>query len=122
LSALLTVHRLQKHFGARLLLDIDGLAIKAAGAYVLTGANGAGKSTLLRILCGLESAQVSEVSFLGQRARLSPYSPVLRNAIVYVHQHPVMLSTSVAANIGYGLVARGVSRMEVAQRVEEAMV
>ena len=122
MTALLTVHRLRKQFGTRLLLDIDELIIEAGTAYVLTGANGAGKSTLLRVLCGLETAQRSEIAFLGQPARLSPYSAAMRDAIVYVHQHPVMLSASVAANIGYGLVARGLARAEISQRVEEAMV
>src|SRR3712207_285598 len=42
----------------------------------------------------LESAQVAEISFLGQPARLSPYSSEMRAAIVYVHQHPVMFSAS----------------------------
>jgi tungstate transport system ATP-binding protein len=122
MTVLLNIHRLHKQFGTRLLLDIDNLAIQAATAYVLTGANGAGKSTLLRILCGLESAQRAEISFLGQPARVSPYSPAMRDAIVYVHQHPIMLSASVAANIAYGLVARGLAKTEIAHRVEAAMV
>ena len=121
MSALLTIHRLQKYFGARQLFDIEEMVIADASAYVLTGVNGAGKSTLLRILCGLERAQVADVSFLGERSSLSPYPSFMRNAIVYVHQHPVMLSTSIAANIGYGLVARGMPKKEIAERVEAAM-
>ena len=121
MTALLTVQRLHKRFGSRLLLDIDMLAIAPASAYVLTGVNGAGKSTLLRILCGLESAQIAEESFLGQPLRWSPYPHIMRSAIVYVHQHPAMFSTSVARNIGYGLVARGVAKKDIRQRVEEAM-
>jgi tungstate transport system ATP-binding protein len=52
---------------------------------------------------------------------LSPYPSVLRDAIVYVHQHPVMFSTSVADNIAYGLRARGLPKHDIAQRVDEAM-
>ncbi len=121
MTALLSIERLRKRFGERLLFDIDRFAIESAHAYVLTGANGAGKSTLLRILCGLEPADLSNVFFRGQPALLSPYSQAMRDAIVYVHQHPVMFSTSVAENIGYGLAARGVAKKEIAQRVEEAM-
>ncbi|HEV7617084.1 MAG TPA: ABC transporter ATP-binding protein [Burkholderiaceae bacterium] len=121
MTDLLSILRLQKRFGERILLDIDRLAIAPGSAYVLTGANGAGKSTLLRILCGLEPAEISEAFFLGQPARFSPYSPAMRDAIVYVHQHPAMFSTSVTENIGYGLVARGRPKMEIAQRVDEAM-
>lgn len=118
---LLHVHGLKKIFGERLLFDIEQLAISAASAYVLTGLNGAGKSTLLRILAGLESADIERASFMGEPVRLSPYPQAMRDAIVYVHQHPVMFSTSVTDNIAYGLVARERPKAEIAQRVEEAL-
>ena len=123
MSALLTIGALRKQFGERLLLDISDLRIAAASAYVLTGANGAGKSTLLRILSGLERAEIGGASFLGQPLQWSPYPAALRDAIIYVHQHPIMFSASVAANIGYGLQQRGrcPSRAQFALQVEEAM-
>jgi tungstate transport system ATP-binding protein len=121
MSALLTVRGLRKRHGERLLFDIAELTLDAASAYVLTGANGVGKSTLLRILGGLETAEVDEVSFDGQAVSLHPYPQALRAAIVYVHQHPIMFSTSVADNIAYGLRARGASKTDVKKAVEEAM-
>jgi tungstate transport system ATP-binding protein len=120
-SALLTVRGLKKRHGERLLFDIDELTLDAASAYVLTGVNGVGKSTLLRVLAGLDSAQVDSVSFEGKPVALHPYPQLLRRAIVYVHQHPIMFSTSVAQNIGYGLAARGEEKARVARLVEEAM-
>jgi len=122
MSSLLTIEGLTKRFGDRLLFDIDRLEIEAGAAYVLTGANGAGKSTLLRVLCGLERAEVRRLSFLGQALSLAPYPRSMREAIAYVHQHPVMFSSSVEDNIGYGLKARGLPRDEVRGRVEEAIV
>lgn len=121
MSALLTVRGLRKRHGERLLFDIAELTLDAASAYVLTGANGVGKSTLLRILGGLETAEVDEVSFDGQAVSLHPYPQALRAAIVYVHQHPIMFSTSVADNIAYGLRARGASKADVKKAVDEAM-
>ncbi len=121
LSALLTVRGLRKQHGARLLFDIDEFTLDAASAYVLTGANGVGKSTLLRILGGLEAAQVDSVTFDGKPFNLQPYPKALRTAIVYVHQHPIMFSTSVWHNIAYGLLARGESKAAVKKTVEEAM-
>jgi tungstate transport system ATP-binding protein len=38
-----------------------------------------------------------------------------------VHQHPIMFSTSVAHNIGYGLLARGGDRRLLHDLVDEAM-
>ena len=121
MSALLAIERLRKRFGERELFDIPGFALDAAQAYVLTGVNGAGKSTLLRILGGLEHAEASALSFEGQALALDPYPVAMRAAVVYVHQHPIMFSTSVAHNIGYGLLARGVPRAQVAREVEAAM-
>jgi tungstate transport system ATP-binding protein len=45
----------------------------------------------------------------------------MRDAVVYVHQHPVMFSTSVAGNVGYGLAARGMAKAQAARLVNEAM-
>ncbi|ATQ75397.1 ABC transporter ATP-binding protein [Massilia violaceinigra] len=121
MSALLRIARLRKAHGTRVLFELDDVVLDAARAYVLTGINGAGKSSLLRVLAGLEPGEASGVTWQGQPLALSPYPPLLREAIVYVHQHPVMFSTSVAANIGYGLRARGVGKVQAAQAVAQAM-
>lgn len=121
MTALLVVQGLRKRFGARLLFDIETLTIDAGSAYVLTGSNGVGKSTILRILAGLEAAEAAGLTFLGQPLGLSPYPMTLRQSVAYVHQHPVMFSTTVVKNIGYGLVARKVPAPEIARRVEAAM-
>ncbi|MET0961585.1 MAG: energy-coupling factor ABC transporter ATP-binding protein [Noviherbaspirillum sp.] len=121
MSMLLCIDALTKRFGERLLLDIERLEIETGAAYVLTGVNGSGKSTLLRVLCGLERAEVKGLNFLGQALPLAPYPREMRDAIAYVHQHPVMFSTSVADNIAYGLKARGLPREEIRSRVDEAI-
>lgn len=121
MDALLSIRHLQKNFHQRRLLDIENLSIAPAQAYVLTGTNGSGKSTLMRILAGLESVDAAEVQFQGKSASLWPYPRAMRDAIVYVHQHPVMFSTSVAENIGYGLFVRGVAKNIIAEKVEEAI-
>ncbi len=121
MNPLLTVHGMRKRHGERLLFEIDQLEIAAASAYVLTGVNGAGKSTLLRMLAGLERCEACTVEFEGRSMPLHPYPKELRRAIVFVHQHPIMFSTSVAHNIAYGLLARGDSRRDIAPVVEEAM-
>lgn len=122
MTGLLSIDRLRKCYGERVLFDIERLSLDAARAYVLTGVNGAGKSTLLRMLAGLESAEAHGVSFEGMPMALAPYPAAMRAAVVYVHQHPVMFSTSVAANVGYGLTARRMSKGEKAALVEQAMV
>jgi tungstate transport system ATP-binding protein len=120
-SALLVIGGLRKRFGARQLFDIERFTLDAAHAYVLTGVNGAGKSTLLRVLAGLEHAEAAALWFEGQALALDPYPGAMRAAVAYVHQHPIMFSTSVAHNIGYGLLARGASKAQVATEVAQAM-
>ena len=88
----------------------------------MTGINGAGKTSLLRILCGLDSANIAKASFLGNELRWLPYPKILRDAIVYVHQHPMMFSTTVAKNITYRLKARGVSKSDHESAIQEAML
>jgi len=121
LSSLLSVRGMRKRYGERTLFEIDQLGIAAATAYVLTGVNGAGKSTLLRMLAGLERCEACTVEFEGRSMPLHPYPQALRRAIVFVHQHPIMFSTSVFHNIAYGLLARGENRRSVAPLVEDAM-
>jgi tungstate transport system ATP-binding protein len=121
MTALLTVRGLRKRYGERKLFDIDTLTLDEASAYVLTGVNGAGKSTLLRILAGLEQGECERFEFAGRQHRLHPYPRQLRCDIVYVHQHPIMFSTSVADNIGYGLRARGEPKDKVIEEVARAI-
>ena len=118
---MLSIERLSKRYGGHLLFDLRDFQLEAACAYVLTGMNGAGKSTLLRVLAGLAPAEAEGVRFAGEAVRLAPYPDALRRDIVYVHQHPVMFSTSVAGNIAFGLKARGMPRGETARLVEQAM-
>jgi tungstate transport system ATP-binding protein len=120
-SILLCISRLRKCHGQRVLFDIENFSLEAASAYVLTGINGVGKSTLLRILAGLAPADASDAFFEGQTMPLAPYPSAMREAIVYVHQHPIMFSTSVHHNIAYGLLARGVPKKQVAHQVDAAM-
>ena len=121
MNVLLQAARLRKVRAGQVLFDIDNLALASATAYVLTGVNGAGKSTLLRVLAGLEDAEASGLAWQGQPLALAPYPKVLRDAIVYVHQDPVMFSTGVRDNIGFGLRARGVARAGIDKAVAEAM-
>ena len=121
MSVLLHARQLKKLHGERALFDIASLTLDEASAYVLTGVNGSGKSTLLRVLAGLEPAGCALLQWRGTALALTPYPRALREAIVYVHQHPIMFSTSVLHNIAYGLLAKGVARSQALAQADSAM-
>lgn len=118
---LLDIRGLTKDFAGRRLLTIDALELAAGQRYVITGDNGAGKSTLLRILAGLERASIGSFNYRELAIDVGRYPAWLRHEIIYVHQHPYLFHTSVAANIEYGLVARKLPREQRVRAVEEAM-
>lgn len=51
---MITLNRISKSFGSRILFDDVTMTFNAGNRYGLTGPNGAGKSTLLKIVMGLE--------------------------------------------------------------------
>lgn len=120
----LQIQRVIKNFGERRLLDIDAHAFSAGELHVIKGDNGAGKTTLLKMLAGLDKAKASDAldfSFDGVTYTDTHYPDALRRDIVYVHQHPYLFSTSVAANIGYGLGLRKVPALQREHAITDAI-
>ncbi|MEQ1601010.1 MAG: ABC transporter ATP-binding protein [Methylophilaceae bacterium] len=121
LDNLLQVYGLRKTFGERLLFDVPELSLKHGQSYVLTGSNGSGKTTLLRILAGLEPAQINSLYFAGRVVPAPKICTQLAPRVIYLHQHPYLFSTSVAANIAYGLKASGLNLRQRDAKVNAAM-
>ena len=121
MSVLLSFRHLRKSYGERRLLDLGPFALGAGEAYVITGDNGSGKTTLLRILAGLEPGDIEGFAFRGVPLTHGRLPEQVRHDIVYVHQHPYLFHTSVAANIAYGLKARGVAGERRRAQVDAAL-
>jgi molybdopterin-binding protein len=107
----------------RTALSLPALTIPRGGVHVIVGGNGAGKTTLLRLIAGLQRPSRGMIEVLGA----SPTS--LRGEAALTHrrrltlcaQQPWLFDRSVAANVGYGLAARGVPRPEQERRVARAL-
>ena len=99
------------------LLDLD-LDAADGELLVLLGPSGSGKSTVLRVVAGLEEATAGSVSIGGRDVTRA--APAARNVAMVFQNYALFPHLDVAANIGFGLAARGMGRSEVAQRVAEA--
>ncbi len=117
----LRVGGLGKRFPGRELLRGLDMALATGGSYALTGDNGCGKTTLMRILAGLEKAQTGTLHIDNIAVDLNNYPEPLRRRLVYVHQHPYLLHTTIVHNIAYGLNARGMSAQGRHTKVQEAI-
>ncbi len=59
---MITLNRISKSFGSRILFDDVTITFNPGNRYGLTGPNGSGKSTLLKIIMGLEEATSGSVT------------------------------------------------------------
>lgn len=120
-QVLLEAEGVVRRLGGRRVLDGIDLSVERGQGYVLSGDNGSGKTTLLRVLSGLDAADAGVLRFQGGQTILPRYPDGWRLRAVYVHQHPYLFNTSVAANIAYGLKARGEPRARWLRKVEDAI-
>ncbi len=105
--------------GGRTVLEVDRLDVGAGEVLAVVGPNGAGKSTLINVLGLLEKPKRGEVLFAGAPAS-GPYLAYRRRMAV-VFQEPLLLDTTVEANVTTGLSLRGVPRDERRERARRWM-
>lgn len=101
-------------------LRVPSLILHERETLALLGRNGAGKSSFLHLLALLERPDHGQVLLRG--APVHPSDTSARRAIAVSLQQPLLLDTSVAANVGLGLgfhrVPRGERRARVAAWME----
>jgi tungstate transport system ATP-binding protein len=114
--ALVEVRDLVVVRGAHPVLTIDHLAIADRETLALVGPNGAGKSTLLLALASLVRLARGQVWFRGSPVGTGD-ELAYRRHIGLVLPDPLLLNTSVFANVAAGLRFRGVSSADSGARV-----
>jgi ABC-type sulfate/molybdate transport systems ATPase subunit len=97
----------------------------APGVTIVEGPSGAGKTTLLRLIAGLVRPDVGRVVLdertLADVAAGTFVPPDRRNIALVFQEYALFPHLDVAANVAYGLRARGIPRDERAARVRTAL-
>jgi putative ABC transport system ATP-binding protein len=106
---LLIATDLQIAAGGRTLLNGVSLALAEGELLAVTGPSGCGKTSLLRAIAGLDDAAGGTVRLRGRSPEEHGW-PMFRRHVVFLHQRPVMLDTSVEENLRRPLRCRTVQR------------
>lgn len=98
--AILVLQQVSFHRKDKEVLQGISFEVETGDRIGILGASGAGKTTLLRLLNGLETPSAGQLFFRDQP--LSAYEPsVLRRAIGYVLQKPLLFGKTIAENLTY---------------------
>lgn len=104
--------------GTNALAEVD-LICPRGKTTTLVGPSGSGKSTILKIVAGLLEATSGEVLFEGRN--VSGLPPEKRNIGMVFQSYALFPNMTVAENVGFGLLVRGVMPSDRAQRVAKAL-
>ena len=116
MTELLSVSGLTVRYGTALALDRLTLTVARNELFVLLGGSGSGKTTLLRAIAGFVRPASGRI--LLDDADLSGLPPHRRPVNMMFQSYALFPHMTVAANIGFGLRQRGVSRADTSRRVE----
>src|ERR1700730_17699509 len=89
-APLLSLHKLDKGFGATHALKAVDLAFEQGEIHAIVGENGAGKSTLIELLTGVHPRTSGEVFCQGQSVALANPHEARGIGINAVHQEVVL--------------------------------
>jgi len=117
---LLVFREIEKSFsGSQILCGVD-LSLYPGKCILLSGKNGVGKTTLLKIIAGLEIPDLAKIEISGKTNCWKKAVRSVRKEIIYLHQNPIMFSSTVELNVAYGLRFTSLNRKQRQESVEEA--
>jgi ABC-type sugar transport system ATPase subunit len=116
--ATVSLSRLRKAFGAQAVVHGVDLDIADREFLVLVGPSGCGKSTILRMIAGLEEATSGEIRIDGEL--VNERDPKDRDIAMVFQDYALYPHMTVADNMAFSLLYRGVAKAEIKARVAEA--
>ena len=99
-------------------VDETSLNVEDGEFVVFVGPSGCGKSTLLRMIAGLEDITGGEISLDGKI--INNIDPSERDVAMVFQNYALYPHMSVYNNMAYGLKNRGISKEDIATKVNDA--
>ena len=108
-----------KRYGAVIALDALDLAVYEGELLSLLGPSGCGKTTTLNVIAGFAAPDAGRVVIDGDDVTAEP---AWRRGLGVVFQsYALFPHMSVADNVAFGLRERGIGKVEIAERVRQAL-
>ncbi len=118
-TPILTLDNVRKSFDGQEVLHGLSLTVGAGEFVTLLGPSGCGKTTTLRLIAGLEEPDGGRILLDGEN--IAPLPPEKRQVNMVFQNYALFPHMTVAKNIAYGLVMRGVKRAEIHSRVRDML-
>ena len=120
MSLRLTASNITKSYNGKGVLKDCSCSFDESSSYVLTGPNGSGKSTFLRICALIESPDCGQVNYISNGHALN-HDLALKRRITLVLPKVGVFNDTVYRNAAYGLLVRGIGRLEAKERVDKVL-
>ncbi|MDE2790576.1 MAG: ABC transporter ATP-binding protein [Paracoccaceae bacterium] len=118
-TAAIEIRNAAKHFGDFVAIRDASLTIFDNEFFTLLGPSGCGKTTLLRLIAGFEDVTEGEIFLYGEEIEQLPPN---RRPVNTVFQHYALFPhMTVAENVGFGLLMKGVGKREAALQVRRML-
>jgi putrescine transport system ATP-binding protein len=113
------IENVTKRFGDFVAVNNVSLKIYQKEIFCLLGGSGCGKTTLLRMLAGFEAPTSGSLSIDGED--LASVPPYERPTNMMFQSYALFPHMTVEKNVAFGLEQEGLSKAEIARRVDEML-
>ena len=113
------LRRVSRNFSGIQAVDGVDLEVQQGEFFTLLGPSGSGKTTCLRMIAGFERPDEGQIELNGQNVLGLP--PYRRPVNTVFQDYALFPHMTVAENVGYSLMIRGIPPKERQKRVQEAL-
>ena len=118
-APIITINHVFKDFGSVRAVNDANFEIAEGEFFSLLGPSGCGKTTLLRMLAGFEVPTRGSIHIDGRDVTMVP--PNHRPVNMVFQNYAIFPHLNVASNIAFGMRKSGLSKRELAGRIEEML-